>query len=176
VVIVPSVMPGFELAKVCAALYPEHAGPQTIGMVLMNHGLFSFGETARVAYERMIELVSLAEQYLADNGAWRITMVPPAPPERALRHERAALRRDVSAAAGTGRMRAGHAEEQALAFARRDDIAVISQQGPATPDHIIRTKRLPQIGRDVAAYAEAYRAYFADHAGGDRRPTTNDQR
>src|SRR5262245_37356359 len=47
-VVVPYVMPGFELARVCAELFPAHAGPQTIGMVLMNHGLFSFGETARI--------------------------------------------------------------------------------------------------------------------------------
>jgi rhamnose utilization protein RhaD (predicted bifunctional aldolase and dehydrogenase)/NAD(P)-dependent dehydrogenase (short-subunit alcohol dehydrogenase family) len=173
VVVVPYVMPGFELAKVCAALYPEQAGPRTIGMVLMNHGLFSFGETARVAYERMIELVSLAEQYLADHGAWPTAMPAAAPTGRSLRHDLAALRRDVSAAAGAPLILAAHTDEQCLAFAQRADLAVISQQGPATPDHIIRTKRLPQIGRDVAAYVAAYKEYFAAHT--DQRPTTNDQ-
>jgi rhamnose utilization protein RhaD (predicted bifunctional aldolase and dehydrogenase) len=174
VVVVPYVMPGFELAKLCAALFPEHAGPRTIGMVLMNHGLFSFGESARVAYERMIELVTLAEQYLADHGAWRITIPAVALPDRPLRYDLAALRRDVSAAAGAPVILAAHADQQALAFARRDDLALIAQQGPATPDHIIRTKRLPQIGRDVAAYTDAYRQYFAAHAGhDDRRPTTD---
>src|SRR5262245_24069539 len=100
VVVVPYVMPGFELAKVCAKLFPAHAGPQTIGMALMNHGLFSFGETARLAYERMIELVALAEQYLADHNAWQIALPAAAGPDRPLRHELAALRREVSAAAG----------------------------------------------------------------------------
>jgi rhamnose utilization protein RhaD (predicted bifunctional aldolase and dehydrogenase)/NAD(P)-dependent dehydrogenase (short-subunit alcohol dehydrogenase family) len=176
VVVVPYVMPGFELAKVCAALYPEQAGPRTIGMVLMNHGLFSFGENARVAYERMIELVSLAEQYLADHGAWRIAIPSAVPPERPLRHDLAALRRDVSAAAGAPVILAAHTDEQALAFTRRGDLATVSQQGPATPDHIIRTKRLPQIGRDVAAYAAAYKEYFAAHSGGDDRLSTTDHR
>jgi rhamnose utilization protein RhaD (predicted bifunctional aldolase and dehydrogenase)/NAD(P)-dependent dehydrogenase (short-subunit alcohol dehydrogenase family) len=179
VVVVPYVMPGFELAKLCAALFPEHAGPRTIGMVLMNHGLFSFGETARVAYERMIELVTLAEQYLADRGAGRITVPAVVLPDRPLRHDLAALRRDVATAAGAPVIMAAHADQQALAFARRDDLALIAQQGPATPDHIIRTKRLPQIGRDVAAYAEAYRHYFAAHASGDDRrnqePRTKNQ-
>src|SRR5258706_309951 len=114
---------------------------------------------ARVAYERMIELVSLAEQYLADHAAWRIEISPIASPERPLRHDLAALRRDVAGAAGAPVILAAHTDEQSLAFARRDDLALISQQGPATPDHIIRTKRLPQIGRDVAAYADAYRHY-----------------
>lgn len=50
-----------------------------------------------------------------------------------------------------------------MAFVRRDDLATIAQQGPATPDHVIRTKRLPMLGRDVQAYAADYRAYFAAH-------------
>jgi rhamnose utilization protein RhaD (predicted bifunctional aldolase and dehydrogenase)/NAD(P)-dependent dehydrogenase (short-subunit alcohol dehydrogenase family) len=169
VVVVPYVMPGFELARVCAELFPAHAGPQTIGMALMNHGLFSFGETARVAYERMIELVSLAEQYLADRGAWQIAVPPIAQPDGDMRHELAALRRDVSAAARGPVILAAHTDAQSLAFARRDDLGTISQQGPATPDHIIRTKRLPQIGRDVAAYAETYQQYFLTHTNHDDR-------
>jgi rhamnose utilization protein RhaD (predicted bifunctional aldolase and dehydrogenase)/NAD(P)-dependent dehydrogenase (short-subunit alcohol dehydrogenase family) len=177
VVIVPYVMPGFELARVCADLFQAQAGPQTIGMVLMNHGLFSFGATAQVAYERMIELVSLAEQYLSGHGAWQIAIPTAAPVDRPLRQELAALRRDVSAAAGFPVILAAHTDEQSLAFARRDDLTTIAQQGPATPDHIIRTKRLPQLGRDVAAYAESYRHYFAAHTGpDDRRPTTDDRR
>jgi rhamnose utilization protein RhaD (predicted bifunctional aldolase and dehydrogenase)/NAD(P)-dependent dehydrogenase (short-subunit alcohol dehydrogenase family) len=170
VVVVPYVMPGFELAKACASLYPRQASPRTIGMVLMNHGVFSFGEDARVAYERMIELVSLAERYLADRGAWRASVAPAAPPDRPLRHELAALRRDVSAAAGAPVVLASHTDPRALAFARRDDLATVSQQGPATPDHVIRTKRLPQVGRDVAAYREAYERYFAAHARDHRVP------
>jgi rhamnose utilization protein RhaD (predicted bifunctional aldolase and dehydrogenase) len=44
VVIIPYVMPGFDLARLCAREYPRQAGAGTIGMVLMNHGIFSFGE------------------------------------------------------------------------------------------------------------------------------------
>src|SRR5262249_15882382 len=80
---------------------------------------------------------------------------------------------DVSAAAGAPMILAAHSDEQSLAFTRRDDLAVISQQGPATPDHIIRTKRLPQVGRDVPAYVEAYKAYFAAHATDPRPPPTH---
>lgn len=56
---------------------------------------------------------------------------------------------------------ARHTDDKYLAFARRADIATVSQQGPATPDHVIRTKRLPMLGCDVASYADAYRRYFA---------------
>jgi NAD(P)-dependent dehydrogenase (short-subunit alcohol dehydrogenase family) len=54
-----------------------------------------------------------------------------------------------------------HDDEESLAFARRADVAQISQQGPITPDHVIRTKRIPLLGRDVARYAHEYREYFA---------------
>jgi NAD(P)-dependent dehydrogenase (short-subunit alcohol dehydrogenase family) len=52
----------------------------------------------------------------------------------------------------------------AVAFANHADVAVISQQGPATPDHVIRTKRLPMRGREVATYAREYEHYFAQNA------------
>ncbi|MDP1716436.1 MAG: class II aldolase/adducin family protein, partial [Burkholderiales bacterium] len=60
VVVIPYVMPGFDLARVCAAKFPAGARPGTIGMVLMNHGIFSFGATARESYDRMVELVQMA--------------------------------------------------------------------------------------------------------------------
>ena len=172
VVVVPYVMPGFALAKLCRTLYAAHAGPRTIGLALMNHGLFSFGETARVAYERMIELVSLAEEYLAGRDAWRIATPPVAPAERSRRVELAALRRDVAAAAGAPVILATHDDARCLGFARRDDVAALAGQGPVTPDHVIRTKRLPQIGRDVAAYVRAYERYFSDYAPTAGRPLT----
>ena len=52
---------------------------------------------------------------------------------------------------------------QTLAFARHPEIARISQQGPATPDHVIRTKRVPLLGADVDGFVAAYREYFARH-------------
>ena len=72
VVVIPYVMPGFDLARLCAERFPAEAGPNTIGMVLLNHGIFSFGATARESYERMIELVGRAEAYLLHQRAWSI--------------------------------------------------------------------------------------------------------
>src|SRR5512141_1689706 len=50
VVIIPYVMPGFDLARLCVKEYPRQVGAQTVGMVLMNHGIFSFGDSARQSY------------------------------------------------------------------------------------------------------------------------------
>jgi rhamnose utilization protein RhaD (predicted bifunctional aldolase and dehydrogenase)/NAD(P)-dependent dehydrogenase (short-subunit alcohol dehydrogenase family) len=161
VVVIPYVMPGFDLARLCAERFPEEAGPNTIGMVLMNHGIFSFGQTAKESYERMITLVGHAEEYLKRSKAWNIRWNPVERPKKNSCLDLARLRKDISDMAGFPVIMARHADTQSLAFAGRDDISTISQQGPATPDHVIRTKRLPMLGRDVKAYAKAYREYFA---------------
>ncbi|MEK7261520.1 MAG: bifunctional aldolase/short-chain dehydrogenase [Pseudomonadota bacterium] len=170
VVIVPYVMPGFDLARLCAERFAADAGPQTRGMVLMNHGIFSFGETAKESYERMIELVSRAEEYLEKRKAWHL----PAPKVATVpaRKDIAVLRREISETAGFPVILAVHADPASLAFANRKDIGKISQRGPATPDHVIRTKRVPLVGRDVPAYVKSYKQYFAKHAPKAKTPVT----
>ncbi|MGB8930796.1 MAG: SDR family oxidoreductase, partial [Anaeromyxobacteraceae bacterium] len=83
-----------------------------------------------------------------------------------------ALRGAISRAAGFPALLAIHDDDRSLAFARRGDVATVSQQGPATPDHVIRTKRVPLLGRDVEGYAAAYRRYFEEHAAKAREPKT----
>src|SRR5262249_32560769 len=60
--IVPYLMPGFALAEKSAEVYDT--APAVEGLILIKHGIFTFGESAREAYERMIEMVSLAEARL----------------------------------------------------------------------------------------------------------------
>ena len=170
VIVIPYVMPGFDLARLVAREFQRQAHAGTRGMILLKHGVFSFGDTAREAYERMIELVSAAESFLARRKAWSVA----APQKRtvceASSPELAQLRRDVSAAAGTPMILRVRCTEQTRAFARHPQIGQLSQQGPATPDHVIRTKRLPMLGRDVVAYATAYRSYFDTHAPQAKAP------
>jgi rhamnose utilization protein RhaD (predicted bifunctional aldolase and dehydrogenase)/NAD(P)-dependent dehydrogenase (short-subunit alcohol dehydrogenase family) len=158
VVVLPYVMPGFVLAKLCAEVFPQRATAATQGMVLLNHGIFSFGETAKESFDRMIELVGRAEDYLKRQAAWSF------PADSGRRQTDlpalASLRHDIGKVAGYPVLLRSCSDDLALGFARRPDVAVISQQGPATPDHVIRTKRLPLVGRDVGSYADAYRSYF----------------
>src|ERR1700733_9642644 len=60
--IVPYLMPGFALAKKSAEVF--EAMPAAVGLILHKHGIFTFGDSAEEAYERMIEMVSLAEARL----------------------------------------------------------------------------------------------------------------
>ena len=171
VVIIPYVMPGFDLARLCAREYPRQAGANTIGMVLLNHGIFSFGDTAKQSYERMIDLVGRAEDYLKRMRAWDSPAHSVAPPKIDMLHQ-ARLRNAVSAAAGAPMILATHANAEALAFAQREDVHALSQQGPVTPDHIIRTKRVPMLGSDIEAYVREYGTYFDEHAPSAKEPKT----
>lgn len=164
VVVIPYVMPGFDLARRCAEIFARERTDNTIGMVLMNHGIFSFGDTAQESYECMIELVSRAEQYLQRQGAWESQSGEVESTANPDLLRLATLRRDVSAVTGFPAVMQTTCDAQSLSFARRSDVATISQQGPATPDHVIRTKRLPMLGGDVGAYAEGYKNYFRQHA------------
>jgi len=165
VVIVPYAMPGFQLARLCAEIFSRELKPQTVGIVLMHHGLCTFGEEARQSYERMIELVDLAEQYLDRCGVWRL-VTPTPKPASASRLELATLRRDIAEAAGAPVIMRTCSEQRCLAFAQRDDLARLAGRGAATPDHAIRTKRVPMLGRNVQAYCAEYKEYFEKHRAG----------
>jgi rhamnose utilization protein RhaD (predicted bifunctional aldolase and dehydrogenase)/NAD(P)-dependent dehydrogenase (short-subunit alcohol dehydrogenase family) len=166
VVVIPYAMAGFKLATLFAREYPRQAGAKTIGVVLVSHGIVSFGAEARESYERMIELVSLAEAYLERNKAWHL---PSGRPESfsAKREEIASLRRAISEQAGFPAVLKVNSNEKFRAFAQRPDLEKLSQHGPATPDHLLYTKPVPMLGRDAAAYARRYREYFERNAGGE---------
>jgi len=171
VVVVPYIMAGFELASYCAREFPKRKTRNTVGMVLLSHGIVSFGAEARESYELMIDLVSMAEKYLAAKKAWSIGLPSVAPPAFK-RVEAAKLRSDVSRAAGFPLLCRCNASSPFLSFARHPALARISQGGPATPDHVIYTKPLPMLGRDVARFADAYRAYFEKNRKKARQPKT----
>jgi len=171
VIVIPYVMPGFDLARLCADHLGRELKDGVIGMVLLNHGIFSFGATAKESYGRMLDLVGRAEAYLDAHAN------PPSPPlikggtpaYASPPFEKGGpggipvaprLRKDISDAAGAPMILACHTDARSMAFVTRPDLAEIAGQGPATPDHVIRTKRLPMIGRDVEAYVAAYREYF----------------
>jgi NAD(P)-dependent dehydrogenase (short-subunit alcohol dehydrogenase family) len=101
---------------------------------------------------------------LKARNAWSIPAGDRQAARERLRTDIAALRREVSEAAGFPMLLMTRMDSRNLEFANREDAREIFQQGPATPDHVIRTKRLPLMGRDVKEYAGRYREYFERHA------------
>lgn len=161
VIVLPYIMPGFDLSKLCAEYLSKELTDKVVGIILLNHGIFSFGQSAEESYKRMIDLVKIAEDYLSKN----------APIEKKdkfykidnLRLEIAELRKDVSQIAGFPVILKRYTDNKSMWFCNRSNLSVISQQGPATPDHVIRTKRFPLIGRDVKKYASEYHNYFNEN-------------
>ena len=166
VVVVPYAMSGFRAASAAATKYRNEATDKTLGVVLMNHGIFTFGDSPREAYYRMVDLVSEAENFLAEHSSSGKSPVPASSPQPVNRLDLARLRSEISEAAGKPCIVRRHRDDVSWAFSQRSDLAAVSQQGPATPDHVIWTKRVPMLGRDVATYAKDYQAYFDEFAVG----------
>ena len=189
--IVPYIMPGFDLAKAAKAAADAH--PEAEGLVLLKHGLFTFGDTAREAYELMIEFVSLAEARI-ERGRRKVFAAEP-PGSVASASEIAPAIRGMLAnrrgdeGDGFERFILEHRASPAiLAYVGGADLSRYSQVGTVTPDHAIRTKPLPVVlpappAGDLAAwtgqarsavdeYRDAYTACFERHNpryGGTKR-------
>jgi len=155
---------GVELARACLDAFQRHGTPRTIGLILRFHGAVAFGDSARASYENMLRLAAIAEEFLKVRNAWEIPVETPAllPADQGAL---SGLQAEVSKAAGRPLVMHCTRDPLGLAFARRDDVDTVSQQGPATPQHAFFTKRVPLVGRDVASYAQRYREYLERHLG-----------
>ena len=168
VVVVPYVMPGFELAKACAQEFEKQASSDTVAMILMNHGVFTFGETTEEAYNQMIEVISQAEDYLRATAGVDITASAAAGkhhPTNGSALEQAALRKELAHVAGCSMLLVNTPNERAHQFISRPDLVDVASRGPATPDHIIRTKQFPMVGRDISTFVSNYHNYFERNKG-----------
>jgi len=174
--------PGFRISREVADAIAEH--PEAKALVLERHGTITWGATVREAYEATLELITRAEEAIAERARGRRAFggprVPALPPD-ARRAEAVALaprlRRLLSRAR---RVVVTFDDSPAVAeFAGSADAPRLSQVGPATPDHTIYTKRLPcfvatdgaargpalaaAVEQAVAAFARDYTAYFEAH-------------
>jgi rhamnose utilization protein RhaD (predicted bifunctional aldolase and dehydrogenase) len=162
--LVPYHHSGHALARACMEVFQARRTGRTIGLILAFHGVVAFGNDAHASYENMIELVTRAENYLQTRHAWNLVPVAhktTQPDWNSLQQVHA----DINAVAGMPMEMYIANDAESLTFTRRNDLAEISQQGPATPQHAVYTKRVPMIGRDVQTYAAHYRAYLDIHLG-----------
>ena len=164
--LVPYHHSGHGLARACMTVFEQRRTANTIGLILAFHGVVAFGNDARESYENMIELVTRAETYLQARKAWDLTPGTPSMPASAANAKSLdKVQGDINAVTGKPLVMHIVNDAQCMAFAQRADLAEISQQGPATPQHAVYTKRVPMLGRDVPAYAAHYRAYLDRHLG-----------
>ena len=168
VLIVPYVMPGFILAKKVYEMTRNINWHELKGIILMNHGIFTFSDNARASYKQMIHLVSLAENYLQASGAF--DSIARAEAKEDL-FTLAGIRKQVSLAKGSAMIAWLDNTPEACGFANLTNIDLIATRGPLTPDHVIRTKQIPviikkDIEKEITGFCLAYKEYFQRNTDG----------
>jgi len=167
VLVVPYVMPGFVLARKVRELTQGIDWSEYEGMILMQHGIFTFDDDARESYEKMIRLVTEAEAYAERQGA----KAPRSDSVQEDLPQLAEIRRQVSLAKGQAMLAQLDQSGAAGGFANRPDAAQIGTRGPLTPDHVLRTKLKPVVldgnaEQEVQAFREDYQDYFEHNTDG----------
>ncbi len=170
---VPYIMPGFELARKALEVY--ESDPSVEGLILFKHGIFTFGDTAKEAYGRMIDMVTLAERRLK-KGRKKVFASAKLPKKIAPVHDIAPILRGLTRHDAKRLIFDFRGGAKVLNFVGGRDLKRYGCQGTATPDHVIRTKPKPLIlpapaAGDMEAFAKAaeralkryvdnYRGYF----------------
>ena len=188
--IVPYMRPGFGLAVRAMEIF--EGNPQVEGLILLQHGIFTFGRTAKEAYLRMVDLVTLARQAVGEAVAasapepFPVAVRPPAEQGRMLSLLRGVLRNHGD---GQPVVLSPRMDGESLRWAATPELATITRQGVATPDHIIHTGFYPLVldeadpslsdsalRRLLADKVEEYRhdrlAWFEKHA--ERKETSDE--
>ncbi|MGB6543437.1 MAG: bifunctional aldolase/short-chain dehydrogenase, partial [Xanthobacteraceae bacterium] len=189
---VPYLMPGFGLAKKAIEVF-EHGKPSN-GLILSKHGIVTFGESAREAYERMIEMVSLAEDFIARRRK-AVAVTAPASGKTAALAAVAPIVRGACSLKDEKTEGAWHrlalefrSSAAVLAFLNNKELGRLGESGVITPDHTIRTKNWPLVlpapepgklddfrvaaHQGAARFVTRYRQFFERHnarVGGGKR-------
>jgi rhamnose utilization protein RhaD (predicted bifunctional aldolase and dehydrogenase)/NAD(P)-dependent dehydrogenase (short-subunit alcohol dehydrogenase family) len=187
---VPYLMPGFGLAKKSIEVF-ELTKPSD-GLILGKHGLVTFADSAREAYERTIEMVSLAEDFIARNSKRSIVVTLWREPEPVVAVapviRGACSQRDEEAEGAWRRLVLEFRGGPAVLSLLQSDLPRLSEGGVITPDHTIRTKNRPLVlphadkgklddfarnAREAAGtFTADYQNYFERHnkrVGGGKR-------
>tara|TARA_B100001123_G_C15339534_1_gene1034223 strand:+ start:3100 stop:5160 length:2061 start_codon:yes stop_codon:yes gene_type:complete len=150
--LVPYIMPGFRLAKRSSYIFEKN--PKIQGLVLLKHGIFTFADTARDAYEYMVEAVTLVENRLnlgqkpvfksvfsdeamSQNNVRISDVVPVIRGALNLKNHESGMNKPFVMNFRTS--------PEILDYVNGDELERYSQAGVATPDHAIRTKNWPML-------------------------------
>ncbi len=188
VAVLPYVTPGFKLARAVAERH--ESTPSVEGIVLMQHGLVTFGDDARTSYERHIRIVDACEAFIAKRSADRrvtVSYKSPAQPAELAALTAPILRGLIAMPTGdedhpyVRSILEWDASTDVLDFVNSEEAKVLARTGPLTTDHLIRTKAYPlyvenpdwsdagrlrrQLQSAVETYRSEYRVYVTGHGG-----------
>ncbi len=166
--VVPYVMPGFLLAKKINEMTQNTDWDSCEGIILHNHGIFTFDNDAKNSYDKMIEAVTKAEEFLDKKAPLNIPYVEPTISCNIDR-----LKQLISNAKGQHIKIKMNQTQLALTYASKENIEEFATRGVLTPEHIIRTKHQPliinnnNIEEAIEEYMEEYEEYFNHFASID---------
>ena len=165
VLILPYVMPGFVLARQVYESTKDLDWNSLEGIILLHHGLFTFSDSARTAYDTMISLVSRAEEHLEAAGALKKIAEADYAPVQTDFVRLSEARKRVSTLHGFPMLAHWKQDNLSTGYACLKNIGSIATRGPVTPDHALQTKRVAAIFEDdpepgIASFASGYEAYF----------------
>ena len=147
--IVPYVIPGFDLAKLAYKIFKKNEKVE--GLILLNHGIFTFGNTAKESYDRMIKYVTIAEKKLSKYKNNIINRKKNIKINSKLNHQiiLPLIRKNLSNKNDDGSYTKWvfdiRVNQQILNYLDHKDLKIFTSKGTVTPDHVIRTKSKPLI-------------------------------
>ncbi|WP_349437221.1 bifunctional rhamnulose-1-phosphate aldolase/short-chain dehydrogenase [Pararhizobium sp. A13] len=139
--------PGFELGLWLSKFCAEN--PNARGLILESHGLFTWGDTAKEAYETTIEIINKAIAWFettntapAFGGA--VKPVLPAEQRRAVAQK---LMPVIRGMISTDERKLGHFDDSqaVLDFVTSKNLEPLAALGTSCPDHFLRTKICPLV-------------------------------
>ena len=141
--VLPYVMPGFMLAKKVNEIYSKN--PNINCLILMNHGIFTFADDAKEAYELMIKYVSQAERAIKKLKVKKIKQIKNFS-TKFNAHEIAPIIRGLLSNNKDQKFVVNYRLNKHLKyFMNGKSVRSYSSKGTATPDHVIRVKPFPLI-------------------------------
>ncbi|MEA3354454.1 MAG: class II aldolase/adducin family protein [Campylobacterota bacterium] len=160
--IVPYVMPGFILARTIYEMTKKLDWSKCEGIILHNHGIFTFDDDAKRSYDKMIDAVTIAENFLEENAKLQIdeTLTP-------IEFDTEKLKDIISEEKNSEIFININQSPLALHYSSQDNLDSFATRGVLTPEHIIRTKRAPlileandNIQTKIEQYKKEYITYF----------------
>lgn len=161
--IVDYIMPGFILAHTIYELTKELDWNSIDGIILHNHGIFTFDNDAKASYTKMINTVTLAEEFLDENAKLNIKSE-----YNTTRCDMSKIEKVISELKGYEVSMNINQTPLANHYASQENLREFASRGVLTPEHILRTKRVPLIMEDtdlegkLERYMVEYKAYFEE--------------
>jgi len=177
--IVPYIIPGFDLAKLTYQVFKENENIE--GFILLKHGIFTFGNTAKESYDRMIKYVTKAEKELIKYKNNIINTKKNIRKNNNFNHEiiLPLIRKNLSSKNKDGTYLKWifdlRVNQKILNYLDHSNLKIFTNKGTVTPDHVIRTKSKPLIlnikdidenkldyfiNREIEKYKINYRKYY----------------